>query len=361
MRKDLANILTILLICGLSLSCSSGEKTVRKNDNSLPTKTKQVALTFDDLPFAVNNEFISEEEKKKLFTHTLDVLKKYNIKITGFLIGARYDSSWYPYIKRFLMEGHTLGNHTFSHYNSNEHSAEEYIDNISRCDSLLRVIVKSVEKDLNLPLTSLPIKRNGVNDEKELIYPPLTVQNREEIKKILMADKENFDKINEIPLNRNWKYFRYPYLNRGETERKKFTIIAALENMGYKIAPVTITSNDWRFNPRFEVAYLNNLESEEKEIAHLYLSRIKRELYNSEDYSLVTFHRNVKHIMLFHLNVINSYLLEDILKLLIRSGYEFIDLDEALTDDIYQMADGYSGSYGVPWLYRAKKIRTIKQ
>ncbi|RMD50295.1 MAG: hypothetical protein D6830_03090, partial [Ignavibacteria bacterium] len=349
-KKSIIFALTILTF----YACSSAEKVVVKK-KPVKRNAKVVALTFDDLPFATNNEFLSDEEKKKLFNRTLDILKKENIKITGFLIGNKYDSSWFPYLKRFVQEGHTLGNHTFSHFNSNEHTAEEYIANVAKCDSLLENIMRRIGKELNIPIDAPLITQEAKigKEKKALYYPSPLIKNKKKINKLLTAEKEELEKLTVQSINTNWKYFRYPYLNRGDTKQKKFMIMSAMENMGYKISPVTITSNDWRFNPRFEIAYLNGDEQDMKELKRLYLNRIKRELFNSEDYSEVTFHRPVKHTMLFHLNVINSILLEDIIKLLRDSGYDFISVDEALTDEIYQMADGYKGSYGVPWLYRA--------
>ena len=65
---------------------------------------KLVALTFDDGP----HKFRTDE--------ILDVLKKYNVKATFFVVGTM--AREYPHlIKRELSEGHEIGNHTYSHYN----------------------------------------------------------------------------------------------------------------------------------------------------------------------------------------------------------------------------------------------------
>ncbi len=65
---------------------------------------KLVALTFDDGP----HKFRTDE--------ILDVLKKYNVKATFFVVGTM--AKEYPHlIKRELAEGHEIGNHTYSHYN----------------------------------------------------------------------------------------------------------------------------------------------------------------------------------------------------------------------------------------------------
>lgn len=357
--KSIFKHIVILTAIITVAACSTSSRVTVKNKNA-KAPTKKIAFTFDDLPFAVNNEFISEDEKMKLFSRTLKVLKKHNIKATGFVIGGKYNESWYPYIKEFLRAGHTLGNHTFSHLDLNETSAEVYIENISACEKLLESLVEKTEKQLNLPFDFDQLASATLNGsvKAEFIYPSPNLTDKEKIASILTAAKEEIEKIRKNSFKREHRYFRYPYLNRGDTEQKKYTVLSALERMGYQVTPVTITSNDWRFNPRYETAYLNNRTEEMEELSKKYLARIKRELFNTEDYSEVTFHRQVKQIMLFHMNVINSMNLEKIIRLLIENGYEFVDIDEALTDEIYDMADGYKGSYGVPWLYRAKKIRS---
>lgn len=63
---------------------------------------RKIALTFDDGP---NEPYTSQ---------ILDILKACNIKATFFLIGKNVES--YPEIvKRITKEGHSIGNHTYSH------------------------------------------------------------------------------------------------------------------------------------------------------------------------------------------------------------------------------------------------------
>jgi peptidoglycan/xylan/chitin deacetylase (PgdA/CDA1 family)/AMMECR1 domain-containing protein len=62
----------------------------------------RLALTFDDFPHPATAPRI------------LDILKKYNAKATFFTLGAR--ARKYPHlVKRAAREGHTLGNHSYSH------------------------------------------------------------------------------------------------------------------------------------------------------------------------------------------------------------------------------------------------------
>ncbi|MEI8360813.1 MAG: polysaccharide deacetylase family protein [bacterium] len=71
---------------------------------------KKIALTFDDGPDPIYTPQI------------LDVLKKYQVPATFFLIGANAEK--YPdIVQREINEGHLIGNHTYSHPNISEVSS----------------------------------------------------------------------------------------------------------------------------------------------------------------------------------------------------------------------------------------------
>ncbi|CAA7195341.1 polysaccharide deacetylase family protein [Chryseobacterium potabilaquae] len=88
------------------------------------TKLKEVTLTFDDGPTEFTPQF-------------LDLLKEYNIKATFFCIGKQIEK--YPEtFKRIILEGHTIGNHTFSHSNNTGFLSTSKITNeIERCDEII--------------------------------------------------------------------------------------------------------------------------------------------------------------------------------------------------------------------------------
>lgn len=64
---------------------------------------KQVAITFDDGPAPQTLE-------------VLEVLKKYQVKATFFCIGRRIET-YHHIFERIVEEGHSLGNHSYTHSN----------------------------------------------------------------------------------------------------------------------------------------------------------------------------------------------------------------------------------------------------
>lgn len=78
--------------------------------------TNKIYLTFDDGPTPVITEWVLEE------------LKKYNAKATFFCIGNNIEK--HPEIfEKVIADGHSIGNHTYSHLNGWKTSTATYIEN----------------------------------------------------------------------------------------------------------------------------------------------------------------------------------------------------------------------------------------
>jgi len=111
---------------------------------------KKVAfLTFDDGPSTTVTPKI------------LDILKKYNVKATFFLLGESIDTNEKSkeLVKREFNEGHALGNHTYSHNRGNMLFPNEKVDvpvfmeDIKKNDMTLKNILG---KDFNTRILRLP-------------------------------------------------------------------------------------------------------------------------------------------------------------------------------------------------------------
>ena len=84
---------------------------------------KTMYLTFDDGPEPGITEFV------------LDQLAHYQAKATFFCCGHNVAAHADLY-NRLLLEGHAVGNHTFSHLNGLQTPASRYIDDVRQCDRL---------------------------------------------------------------------------------------------------------------------------------------------------------------------------------------------------------------------------------
>jgi peptidoglycan/xylan/chitin deacetylase (PgdA/CDA1 family) len=101
----------------------------------MQNRGSKVYLTFDDGPIPEITPWV------------LDMLKKNHAKATFFCIGENVKK--YPSIfKRIIVEGHTIGNHTYSHLNGWNTKTDDYIKNCERFDEILDKCYKDISPDI---------------------------------------------------------------------------------------------------------------------------------------------------------------------------------------------------------------------
>ncbi|WML35921.1 polysaccharide deacetylase family protein [Clostridium sp. OS1-26] len=106
-----------------------------------PDGKKVAYLTFDDGPSTNNTPKI------------LDILKKYNIKATFFVIGQNAEQNS-ELVKREIAEGHVVGNHTYSHNMKHIYSNPSvFISDLDKGDKVLKSVIGN---DYNLKLARFP-------------------------------------------------------------------------------------------------------------------------------------------------------------------------------------------------------------
>lgn len=95
--------------------------------SSIPNDEGIIYLTFDDGPEPGITEFV------------LDELRKYDFKATFFCTGKNAEK--YPdLVNKIKAEGHTIGNHTYSHTKAYDISWRKYVDDVHKADTLIRSV-----------------------------------------------------------------------------------------------------------------------------------------------------------------------------------------------------------------------------
>lgn len=233
-------------------------------------QTREIAITIDDLPLVASkmNTPGNQQRSTERFMRIIAALTDNKVPATGFVIAGAIETGQMAFLEAFRNAGFTIGNHTYSHYNLNQMSAEKYIADLDRADKILA------------PLMTEP------------------------------------------------KYFRYPYLAEGNKTTKP-KVLDYLKEHHYIIAPVTIDSKDFEFNERLYKVPFRVREAYVYKVKPGYLAYIWKQTLRAEKQADG---KPAKQILLIHANLLNSYLLGDIIQLYKEHGYTFITLTEALTN-----------------------------
>lgn len=125
MKRVFAFVLSLIIIIALQcpIFASEGSKTARRYYFKRNDKN-QIALTFDDGPHP------------RYTYKILNILKKYNIKATFFIIGVNAKN--YPdALKAIADSGHEIGNHTFTHQYVKGKTRAQIVKDIKDCQETI--------------------------------------------------------------------------------------------------------------------------------------------------------------------------------------------------------------------------------
>jgi peptidoglycan/xylan/chitin deacetylase (PgdA/CDA1 family) len=87
-------------------------------------RNQMIALTFDDVP------------DPRFTPQLLDVLRKYHVKATFFVVGSRAEK--HPaLVARIIREGHVVGNHSYNHPEFGKISLNEFRTQIIRTENII--------------------------------------------------------------------------------------------------------------------------------------------------------------------------------------------------------------------------------
>ncbi len=153
--KWLLRCIALALIFMLGLFWASGENHISNVYHAHENAGMKIALTFDDGPHP------------RLTPEILDILKKYDIHATFFLVGENANN--YPnVVEQILADGHEIGNHTYTHGKVSECGFFEMKKEFEACESAIYEIADYKTKLLRPPEGYLDSKIKAIS--KELDY-----------------------------------------------------------------------------------------------------------------------------------------------------------------------------------------------
>jgi peptidoglycan-N-acetylglucosamine deacetylase len=235
----------------------------------------EIAITVDDLP--THGPMPAGMTRSQIARNMIAALKAANLPpVYGFVNGDKLDRSWDKanVLKLWTDAGFLLGSHTYSHMDITPNT------------------VQAFEEDIALNEGTLEGFMGG----------------------------------------RDWHWFRYPYLNEGDTLEKRHAIRNYLNAHGYRVAQVTIDFQDWAWNEPY-ARCMNKQDAQAVGwLKSSYLNMATEYVSLSQKMALMLFGRDIRHILLLHIGAFDSVMLPSLLDSLRKQGFVFISLQEAEAD-----------------------------
>jgi peptidoglycan-N-acetylglucosamine deacetylase len=242
-------------------------------------RCQELAITYDDLPS--HGPLPAGTTREELTRKLLAAFKQAGVpEVYGFINAGKLEQ--HPEDMKVLQlwreAGQPLGNHTYTHPSLNDLAPAAFEDNIEK----------------------------------------------------------NEPKLQELMGNKDWHWFRYPYLNEGDTLEKRHIIRVYLRDHHYRIAQVTLDFEDYAWNGAYARC---SDKKDEKAIAWLkesYLGTASEYMKLGRELSQQIFGRQIKHVLLMHVGAFDAEMAPQLLAQMKQQGFKFITLEKAESDPAYE-------------------------
>jgi len=246
---------------------------------SASASTQRVALTFDDLPD--HGPLPPGMSRVDVAKSIIGTLKAHHApSVWGFVNGKQLET--HPddaeVLDLWREAGFPLGNHTYSHMDLHKNTPEDFEHDVTRNETTLR---------------------NHAS-------------------------------------NHAWNWFRFPYLNEGNTPEKYRTVREMLKRRGYSVAEVTLSFDDYAYNDPYARCVARNDREGIAWLEESYQERAAKSLVRGRDDARAFFGHDISHVMLLHIGAFETVMLPRLLDLLQQQGFNLTTLEDAQKDAAYE-------------------------
>ncbi|HEU5403388.1 MAG TPA: GDSL-type esterase/lipase family protein [Terriglobales bacterium] len=242
-----------------------------------PEKPK-IAITFDDLP--AHGPLPPGVTRMDVITKIAAALKEGHVPPTyGFMNGMLVEEqpADVEVLRAWRAAGNPLGNHTWSHINLNQHRVEEFENDFSKNEPMLK----------------------------------------------------------ELMGNQNSKWLRFPYLAEGDTPEKRAAVRKFLAERGYKIAGVTMSFGDYMWTDTYARCSAQGDSKAIAEMKSAFLSSAAENADYSRQLAQLLYGHDIPYVLLMHVGALDAEMLPELLQLYRSLGFDFVSLAEAESNPFY--------------------------
>jgi len=270
---------------------------------------REIAITIDDLPWAQDQD-IPADGVPDGHDALVAAVAAAGAPVVGFVNEAKLEgrAQGVAMLRDWLRAGAELGNHGYAHLDLHAVGVERWTQDVLRGERVLRP---------------------------------------------LLAER------GQAP-----RWFRHPFLRAGRSAADKQAVERFLGEHGYRIAPVTVDNSDWIWAGAYRRllhespgdARLDTLRTE-----YVAYMLAKLDYWDAQAQALLG--RPLPQVWLLHANALNADAWAALIAGARERGWRFIALEDAMRDEAYARADGYTGAFGPSWIHRwamaAKKPRAF--
>jgi len=257
-----------------------------------PEARRPILITVDDLPVASARLHVDPAERERITRALLEALDRHRIKAVGLVVwnNVGEGKAGLDLLDLWLKRGHELGNHSFAHPDYSVTEPEAFIADVERARRSLAEFLTGRQDAL--------------------------------------------------------RFFRFPFLDEGETPGKLDAMRRYLGTSGQRNLPVTIDTQDWSFEEPWVAARRAGDRTALAEVAADYLAALRLAVRSHERRGDRLFGRPTPQIILLHANEVGAAEWDELFGWLEKTGHRFADADEVLADPVFAGEHRFIGRHG---------------
>jgi peptidoglycan/xylan/chitin deacetylase (PgdA/CDA1 family) len=264
---------------------------------------RPLLITVDDLPVAAGDLHADPAGRERITRGLLAALAKHRVHAVGLVIwGNVKTEADRGLLRLWLAAGHELGNHSAGHPDLSRTAVDAYIADVEA--------------------------------------------GRAGLAKFLAGEGD-----------RKVRFFRYPFLDEGETEAKLDAVRAYLAKSGQRSLPVTLDDQDWSFEQPWVEASRQGDRRETARVGEEYQEALHVSVRDQEARGDRLLGRPAPQILLLHANEVGAAQWDPLFTWLEDRGYRFATADEVLADPAFAEAPRYVGPNGFGLWDRMAAVR----
>jgi peptidoglycan-N-acetylglucosamine deacetylase len=141
--------------------------------------------------------------------------------------------------------------------------------------------------------------------------------------------------LSQAMVKRDWRWFRFPYLNEGADPAVRSAIRQELAKRGYKIAAVTMSFGDYLWNTAYPRCVATGDKAAVAEMERSFLAAATNAARASRSQARAVYGRDIPYVLLMHVGAFTTRMLPRLLAQYKREGFRFVSLPDAQRDPAY--------------------------
>lgn len=257
---------------------------------AMSLQAKEIALTFDDAP-TEDSQLFSTAERTDQLIKNLEQAKTGPVMIFANPCRVLPEKA-ISELKKYVVHGHMIANHTCDHSNLYKMTVTDYIDNIKKADLLLS------------------------------------------------------------PLISGDKFFRFPFLREGQDAKTRDQIRNWLKTNKFKNGFVSIDNDDYLVSFKIKKALSEHKKINYEKVKNIWLNHLLGAVNYYDKTAIKALGRSPKHVILLHEMDATVMFIGDLVTALRKDGWKIINPIDAYSDPIYEESplSFYTGNGLIPQL-----------